>query len=114
MGSWAGVPAVAQLDPIYDRNPRPAGGESLLAREGYAVGGLQVVAGDLVNAVRVIFVREGSDGALDKSDSYLSDWIGDPGDKSPTVLGDGKRRVIGICGRNGAVKNAVALVLDDS
>ena len=86
--------------------------EVVVGREGYVVGGVQVVAGDLVNAVRVNFVREESDGSLNKGDHYLSDWIGDPEDKTPKILGDGQRRVIGVCGRNGAVKNALALVLD--
>jgi hypothetical protein len=113
MGSWGQQAAVAQLDPVYDRNPPPGRGDVLIAREGYVVGGLQVVAGDLVNAVRVIFIREESDGSLNKGDHYFSDWIGDPADQTPKVLGDGRRRVIGICGRNGAVKNALALVLDE-
>lgn len=111
MGQWARTPAVAQLDPLYDRQLLGKAGV-VLANDGYAVGGLHVVAGDLVNAVRIIFVREQSDGSLDKSDFYLSDWIGDPGENQFKVLGDGKTRVIGICGRNGAVKNAIALILD--
>jgi len=112
MGSWAGQPAVAQFDPLYDRGAPAGRSEVVIGRDGYVVGGLQVVAGDLVNAVRVIFVRQQTDGSLDKRDFYLSDWIGDPGKKPPQVLGDGQTRVIGVCGRHGAVKNAIALILD--
>jgi hypothetical protein len=110
MGGWGGQAAVAQLDPLFNRSE--AAQNVVMARGGYVVGGFQVVAGDLVNAVRIIFVRQGSGGALDKSDFYLSDWIGDPRDESPKILGDGQTRVIGVCGRHGAVINALGLVLD--
>jgi hypothetical protein len=112
MGSWAGTPAVAQLDPLFVRVPPAKLVHVEVARDGYVVGGLHVVAGELVNAVRIIFVREQSGGSLDKSDHYLSEWIGDPEDKPFKVLGDGQTRVIGVCGRHGAVKNAIALILD--
>lgn len=112
MGSWAREPAVARFDPLYQRDEPPGRDSVVMGHPGYVVGGLQVVAGDLVNAVRITFVRERTNGSLDKSDFYLSDWIGDPGDDKPQVFGDGQTRVIGICGRNGAVKNAIALVLD--
>jgi hypothetical protein len=112
MGRWAGTPAVARFDPLFDRQHPGRPDELAIGREGYVVGGLQVVAGELVNAVRIIFVREQSDGSLDKADFYLSDWIGDPGETRPQILGDGQTRVIGLCGRNGAVKNAIALILD--
>jgi hypothetical protein len=111
LGSWANQPAVAQLDPIYSRQLKDTS-NAHIARDGYVVGGVQVVSGELVTAVRIIFVRERTDGTLDKTDNYLSDWIGDPGDTSPKPIGDGLTRVIGICGRRGAVLNALALVLD--
>jgi hypothetical protein len=112
MGRWANQPAVAQLEPLYDAQQFAAVKDKVVAREGYVVGGLQVVSDDLVNAVRIIFVREQTDGELDKTDNYLSAWIGDPGDATPKPLGDGRTRIIGVCGRRGAVLNAVALVLD--
>jgi len=113
MGRWGNQAAVADLIPVYDRNQFAGVKDRLVAREGYVVGGVQVVSGDLVNAVRVIFVREQDDGALDKSDHYLSDWIGESGEATPKALGDGQSRVIGVCGRRGAVLNALALVLDE-
>lgn len=112
LGRWANQAAVADLAPLYDRNQFAQVKERVVAREGYVVGGVQVVSGDLVNAVRIIFVREQTDGALDKTDNYLSDWIGEPGGATPKALGDGQKRVIGVCGRRGAVLNALALVLD--
>jgi hypothetical protein len=49
---------------------------------------------------------------LEKGDFYLGDWVGEPDDDFQ-VLGDGQTPVIGVCGRHGAVINALALVLDD-
>jgi hypothetical protein len=112
MGRWGSQAAVGDLAPLYDRNQFAGVKERVVAREGYVVGGVQVVAGDLVNAVRVIFVREQTDGSFDKSDNYLSDWIGEPAGATPKALGDGQTRVIGVCGRRGAVLNAIGLVLD--
>jgi hypothetical protein len=112
MGSWAGKPAVARFDPIFDRDEPSHDDVVILGREGYAVGGVQVVASDLVNAVRVVFARQQAEGALDTSDIYFSEWVGDPGDKKPTFLGEAGTRVIGVCGRHGAVVNALALIVD--
>src|SRR4029078_13147584 len=78
MGRWGNQAAVAELAPLYDRQQFAGVKQRAVAREGYVVGGVQGVSGDLVNAVRIIFVREQTDGALDKSDNYLSDWIGEP------------------------------------
>jgi hypothetical protein len=63
-----------------------------------------------VRAVRVVFVRQAEDGALDKSDFYMSDWAGTTLDGKPTTIGDGVTRVIGVHGRKGAVINAIGLV----
>jgi hypothetical protein len=119
LGKWAGEAAVAELIPLYDRdpssksNPPRPGSELTIAKLGFAVGGVHVVAGKHVNAVRIIFVREESDGSLDKGDFYLSEWIGDAGDRKYAVLGDGKQRVLGVCGRRGLIIDALALVVEE-
>jgi hypothetical protein len=112
MGSWDNIPSVAEFAPIYEGDRFKSPPNSLLAREGYVVGRIHVVGDRFVNAIRVEFVRKNSDGSLDSRDSYLSQWIGDPQNKKPTVLGDGQTPVIGVCGRRGAIVNAIALVLD--
>jgi hypothetical protein len=70
-----------------------------------------VHADDLVRAVRVVFVRQQSDGSLDKTDFYLSDWIGEPADTARRTLGNGTTPVLGVCGRRGALIDAIGLVL---
>jgi hypothetical protein len=120
MGQWQAEKAVARLEPLYDLRERtharaaPRGALSgvIVARDDYVIGGVHVVSGKLVTAVRFIFVRQNTDGTLDKSDFYLSDWIGDPEGKTHQVLGDGSTPVIGIYGRRGAVINTLGLVLD--
>ncbi|QDT43654.1 hypothetical protein Pan241w_37560 [Gimesia alba] len=110
MGSWAGEPAVRSLTPIYDRVP---GSDSVIvAKEGYAVGGLKVDAPKYVSAVQIIFQRIKPDDQLDPDDSYNSEWIGKPSQKEvPTVTGNGKK-AIGIQGRRGAIIDALGLVFE--
>jgi hypothetical protein len=111
MGSWAGEPALRSLTPIFDRR-RPAGAKAVVARAGYAVGGMNVHAPKYVSAIQLVFMRVGDDGRLDPSDSYTSDWIGKPAGGPPEKLGGGGRKVIGIKGRRAAVLDAVGLVLE--
>jgi len=111
MGAWGDQEAVAALDPIWDRNAAPAGGQAVLAKEGYAVGGLRVDGKDLVYAVKVVFLRVKPDGALDKTDSYSSEWIGKPTGQAPKTVGGTGSKVVGVHGRRGAVLDAVGLVL---
>ncbi|QDU51251.1 hypothetical protein [Gimesia panareensis] len=112
MGSWAGEPAVQFLHPIYDRPPAPGTGTAIVAKEGYAVGGLKIDAPKYVSAVQIIFQRVKPDGQLDPSDAYTSEWIGKPsGKETPTVDGAGKK-AIGIYGRRGAIIDALGLVFE--
>jgi hypothetical protein len=114
MGEWSGQEAVAALDPIWDRNAAPAGGKAVLAKEGYAVGGLKVDGKDLVCAVKVVFLRIKPDGTLDRTKSYTSDWLGKPTGQAPKTVGGTGSKVVGVHGRRGAVLDAVGLVLAKS
>ena len=111
MGSWSGQQAVAALDPIWDRNAPPASGQVVLAKEGYAVGGLKVDGKDLVCAVKVVFLRVRPDGTLDRTDSYSSEWLGKPAGQAIKTVGGTGSKVVGVHGRRGAVLDAVGLVL---
>jgi len=120
-GSWAGQEAIGQLVPVFDRNAGPRmprfgpGGpgpsaESVVAKEGYAVGGLVVAAEQYVHGVRPIFVKLRPDGTLDPADRYEGEWLGDPAGRTPQMI-DGKgAKVIGIHGRGAAVLDAIGLV----
>ena len=105
-----GEAALSKLDPIYER-AHWIGGERIVAREGYAVGAIQVVSGRFVNAVQVQFMRVTSEGQLDTEDTYDSPWIGEPSDKTPVQLGGTGDFVLGVYGRQVALLDAVGLVM---
>lgn len=111
LGGWGGEKAVGRLVPLAARDAEPISNQTILARPGYALGGVKIVSKNLVNAVQLVFMRQKPDGSLDPSDSYTSDWIGDPGDKTPQKLGGTGAAVVGFHGRRGIVIDALGLVL---
>jgi hypothetical protein len=110
-GSWNGIRSISQFVPLFSPNQRrrlPAGE---IAREGYAVGAVNVNASDYVVGAQLVFMRIKDDGQLDVNDSYMGEWMGEPAkDKPRTLTGDGSP-VIGIHARRGAVIDALALVI---
>jgi hypothetical protein len=110
LGSWAGQPALRLLEPLYERPAAQRNGE-VVAREGFAVGGLNANAGQYVHAVQIVFVRVTPNGKLDPSDSYTSDWLGTKTDATTTELDGRGTPVIGVHGRKAAVVDAIGLVL---
>ena len=113
MGRWMSWTAPQSLEPLYDRAQTHRGGETVLAREGYAVGAIRVDADQFVTAVQVVFMRLLPDGRLDKTDSYTSQWIGEPSEKSPQTLGGTGAPVLGVYGRRAAILDAVGLMLQE-
>jgi hypothetical protein len=113
-GSWGGEGAVGHLSPIYLRDESRGLSQTVMARDGYALGALEVVAGRYVNAVRPIFMRLTAEGQLDMADSYPAEWIGTPEGKQIETLGGSNRPVIGIYGRRAAILDAVGLLLGPS
>ena len=69
------------------------------AKEGYAVGGIIVKAGLVVDGLSIVFMRL-KGGELDPSDSYESVWFGGTGGRPKTKLGCNGAPVIGIIGRS--------------
>ena len=114
LGSWAGQQAIGKLEPLFTRQSSPGTGEALLARDGYAVGAIEVDAGQFVHAVRVVFMRITPEGRLDPDDTYTSDWLGHPAGNTPKTLGGTGEKVIGVRGRGAAVLDAVGLVFEES
>ena len=110
LGQWFGTQAVMYLTPVYDSgqvDPK----KTVFRRDGYAVGGFEVVSSKYITAIRVIFMRQTDDGGLDSSDSYLSEWIGEaPETPGKTITSDGQT-VIGIHGRRGTMIDAIGLVV---
>ena len=111
LGSWQGQEAVGKLEPIFRRGASSSPDQQVMARPGYAVGGLLVDADQYVNAIQVIFMRQNADGTLDTVDRYHSPWLGKPTGKPPTLIGGSGDPVVGIHGRAGLVTDAVGLVL---
>lgn len=109
VGSWAGKPALRTLEPLYERAETTRAGEEI-AREGYAVGGLEVATGAYVQGVQIQFLRIKEDGTLDPADGYASDWLGEESDQVTTLAGGGAP-LLGIHGRRAAILDAVGLVL---
>jgi len=111
MGSWAGEAALAELEPLYAAASDPAP-QQVIARQGYAVGALEIDAPKYVSAVRIVFMRLGADGRLDPKDSYPSEWIGTPSGKPTRTVGGSGKKVIGLQARRAAVLDAVGLVME--
>ncbi len=81
------------------------------AGEGYAVGAINVKNGDHVDGFEIVFMRVKAGGAaLDKTDTYKSEWCGGTGGGGPRTLGGDGRPVVGICGRSGADVTGLGLV----
>ena len=109
LGGFVGIELVKAMRPIYRAGKgKDVFGKSygtnlnkvvrVKAKAGYAVGGMTIRAGSLVNGLSLIFMRV-KDGKLDPTDSYESEWIGDTtGGSEKTVQGDGAP-VIGVSGR---------------
>lgn len=111
IGSWDGEDALQDLEPLFQRDTPREWENIILAREGYAVGGLVVNAGEFVNGLQIVFMAMQPDGSLDAGDSYTSDWIGVASTATTTVGGTGVK-VIGIHGRHAAILDAVGLLTD--
>ena len=112
-GSWAGQKLIGRLEPMFTRDVPRGLQSSVVAREGYAVGGISVEGDDFVRAIQVVFVKTTAGGKLDPSDSYTSEWIGHPAGKNVTAIDSRGTKVIGIQGRKAAILDAVGLVLSD-
>ena len=112
MGEWMRKPAFKTLATLYTRD-KPSFGRYLMAKEGYAVGALDIKSNPYVAAIRVVFMRLGDDGKLDKEDTYKSEWFGarNVGGTPETVGGDG-RKVIGIHGCRILILDALGLVME--
>ncbi len=110
-GSWDGHPCVGQIRPVFNDAPVTEFPERILAKPGYAVGGVKLEVSPYVAGIQVIFMK--LDGKrLNPADTYASDWIR-AGKEKPeseaSYLSEGKL-VIGIHGNNGAIVNTMGLI----
>ena len=113
---------IGALEPIYQtpigqRNGRRFGpGRTplvdVLARDGYALGGLVVHGDHGVTGLQAIFMRINPDGTLDADTRYRSQLVGRPSD-TPQRLGADGRAVMGLVGRVGPDVRAIGLITTD-
>ena len=114
---WAGHPCIKALRPVFRTPDGPTRGawhggsgsyRSILARPGYAVGGMTAVSGSRVDGFQLTFMRVRGD-RLDPRDSYQSPWLGGKGGGAIDLAGSGNP-VVGIHGRHGLDLDAVGLI----
>ncbi len=111
LGSWAGERVIGHLEPLYTRDAVPQPWQAIFAREGYALGAMQVDGTRYVNAVRLAFMKLEGD-KLNTKDRYLAEWIGTPTGRKPKSIFSTGARVLGLHGVRGAVLDGVGLVFE--
>src|SRR5262245_25993714 len=106
-GDYSGYRVLTSVTPVFrserghdrDGTSHGTGGSDAEApaRPGYAVGGLRVRAGDMIDARSVVFFRD-LGARLAPDDAYASPWIGGDGGGRTIALGGDGRRVVGVHG----------------
>jgi hypothetical protein len=111
-GDWGGMPAMAVVQPLYTTDAGPnTEGEVVLAKPGYAVGGLTVNADDVVRGIQVLFMRVEGD-KLNPADNYQSDWLGTPPTAASTTLTGIGKKVLGVFGSKSTTLDSIGLLFD--
>lgn len=125
LADWGGV-IVHKIQPLWsqsdaDHAPPVQTGQSprgypigpdqiLMARDGYAVGGIVTYHDQYFRGFQVIFMR--FDGTtLHPEDQYTTAWCGAPARSETVQLAGNGQRVIGIFGRQGLNRDAFGLML---
>ena len=112
VGPWTGELVISRLEPVFNRAVPKDGLKPVVARRGFAVGAVEVDAGNLVNALRIVFMAIDADGQLDPKKTYKSEWLGRPTRRKPRMLNAEGATVIGIHGTRAAVLDSIGLVVD--
>jgi hypothetical protein len=116
LGSWDGVACIANASPIFSADQPTIAGTRVMAKSGYAVGGVEVQTKKFVTAMRLIYFAVKPDGTLDATSKLTSDWFGHPDperEKTAVTLGGDGKTVIGIHQKKGAILNGIALVVKE-
>jgi hypothetical protein len=117
--SLTGPGSLFALQPLYlgpagdsegNRVGQGALAQEIVARPGYAVGGMIARGTDRLNAFKLIFMRV-SGSRLLSADRYDSDWVGTRGGGDETTLGGDGVPVVGIFGKAGNEIDGAGLLL---
>ncbi|MDG2469904.1 MAG: hypothetical protein P8M80_11535 [Pirellulaceae bacterium] len=101
---------VTDIAPIYDK---PTDENSIMAKDGYALAGLEVNAGAWVKGVRLIFMKVIPTG-FDTSKSYRTEWFGSrPSGVAEKLGGDG-RPVYGFWGCRTDICKSIGLIRENN
>jgi hypothetical protein len=97
---------------LRDGEPRGRSGSiRILAKDGYAVGGLVVRSASVVDSVQVVFMRINPDGvSLNPQDAYVSDPVGGRGGNAAKEVSARGRLVVGVIGGTGEWVESIGLV----
>jgi hypothetical protein len=118
-GGWFQFKVLGSITPIFatvkgeapGRKRGKARGERLMAKDGYAVGGMYVRGGEVVNTVQVIFMKKNADGlSLNPQDFYVSEWLGGEGGGKPKEINGKGHLIVGLTGEAGDVVESLGLV----
>lgn len=118
-GGWFQFNVTGGIRPIFatatgQRRGKKRGnsdGKAIIAKEGYAVGGLMVRSGEVVDSIQIVFMRVNPDGlTLNAQDTYLSEWLGGGGKGGGREISARGRLVVGVTGQTGDVVEGIGLV----
>ncbi len=85
--------------------------KKLLARPGYAVGGMKVSTGARIDGLALVFMRVRAD-RLDPDDAYESEWVGGKDGGAPIRIEGQGRPAVGLYGAVGVDLDRIGLMLD--
>jgi hypothetical protein len=113
--NWDRRPTLKEVKPLFNREERPVDWRGIplstvIAKDGYAIGGLIVDADQYVHAIKVVFMRENGP-ELDSGNSYESDWLSTPTGQKPVMLGGDGRAVLGLKTKQGIVLDGLGVIL---
>ncbi|MDB5328559.1 MAG: hypothetical protein JWM57_4128 [Phycisphaerales bacterium] len=116
-GSWGGQKVLRMIQPLYEKPEASKAKDApqvVLAKDGYALGGLWVNADDTnVIAIRPIFMKKNATN-LDIKSAYVGPWIGTLSGPSRVRFGGTGQFVTGIFGRQGLNTAAIGLVIQEA
>ena len=102
---------LAILIPVYDASEK----HEIIAKDGYAIGGLNVYADGKILGFQAIFMRV-KDNSFNPFDTYEGDWLGtEPEDEeSIEKLGGDGRPVFGIRTHGFTELEGIALIIEEA
>ncbi len=119
-GGWFQFRVLGALTPIFatadgtregQKRGKHDASETVMAKDGYAVGGIVARGGDVVNCIQVIFMKINMDGvSLNPQDFYMSEWMGGQGGGKPKEINARGHMIVGLTGTSGNEVDSLGLI----